>query len=819
VVRERSTETGARDGRRTRRRPGVEREAGRVAVRNAALALATWALAATPALAQVPAAGRAPSATDPPEPGTAGAVAAAYCRGYTSDTTAFRPQRAPSLDVHRATGPIHLDGTLDDPGWSDVEPATRFTEFIPDQDVPATVGNMAFVTYDDHNLYVALVACDDPSSIRATFGDRDDVEGDDIFGIFLDTYGSGAWAYELFANPMGIQLDWRRVSGQGKDITFDVVYHTAAKITDYAYQVEFAVPFASLRFPDRPEQTWGITFLRHRPRASEEEFSWAAIDLGDPCLLCQMGTLTGIRGVHPGGALEILPSAVGTHASQLRDPGDPGSGFEGDGLNGQLSLGAKYAFATGVTAEATINPDFSQVESDAAQIDVNTTFALFFPEKRPFFQEGSDLFQTPIQAIYTRTVNDPRGAAKFTLRSGKSSVAYLAARDEHSPLLLPFEEGSFIGQAGRSFTNILRAQENFSQDSHVGLTVTDRRLDGGPGSSTVAGPDVRLRLGRHSSLEYQLLASHTREPDAAGATAPLGSATFDDGAHTAVFDGESFWGYAQHMRFAEDHRHWQLHAQYDALSPTFRAENGFVPQNDERQVLVSPHATAYPLTGVLNQVDWDLDIIRNWNFDGVRKQEFIRPTIDLQLTGQTYAEVQYYLANERFRGVDLRGIGHWYAMLVSSFSEPVHLGASLAHGEFIARNLAVPVIGNGSELSLIAGLKPISRLVIDPTLTYTELYRKDGTPLYHGWIGRARTSLQFTRRLFLRLVLQYDEFGHRLDVEPLVTYRVNPFTLFYVGSSLGYHDYRLGGPVLPGQTGLQPQTRQFFAKFQYLLRW
>jgi len=749
---------------------------------------------------------------------TAGARAAAYCRSFARDTSGFRPQREPTLEVHRATGPIRLDGTLDDPGWRDVDPATRFTEFIPDEDVPATVGNLAFVTYDQEKLYVALVACDDPSTLRATFADRDQIEGDDIFGIFLDTYGNGAWAYELFANPLGIQADWRRVSGQGKDITFDLVYRTAAKVTDHGYQIEFAIPFESLRFPDLARQRWRVTFLRHRPRAAEEEFSWSAIDLRDPCILCQMGTMTGVEGVHPGGALELLPSAVATDASSLRDPDDPGSGFDGGGLDGRLSLGARYSFATGITAEATINPDFSQVESDAAQVDVNTTFALFFPEKRPFFQEGGDLFDTPLEAIYTRSINDPRGAAKFTARSGGTSVAYLAARDQHSPVLLPFEESSFAAQAGKSFTNILRAQEDFAEDSHLGLTFTDRRLDGGPGSSTVFGPDLRLRFTRHLTLEYQLLASHTREPDAAGPTAPLAGTTFDRGAHTAVFDGEGYWGYGQQASLSRGGRYWNAQVEYKALSPTFRAENGFITQNDQRSVEVSASASVYPGAAAIVRAGPQVEAVRTWNFAGRRKLESVSPSLSASLAGLTSVQIGGYLADERFRGVDLRGIGRVDFFAETRFTELLSMGGGVSVGEFVARRLAAPVVGQGTSAHLFAGFKPIDRLVISPTLTYSELHRKDGRPLFHGWIGRIRTNLQLTRELFARFIVEYDEFGHDLDVEPLVTYRLNPFTLFYVGSSLGYHDYAPGGPVGPDETGLHPRTRQLFAKFQYLLR-
>jgi len=643
------------------------------------------------------------------------------------------------------------------------------------------------------------------------------VTGDDVFGLILDTYGNDSWAYELYVNPLGVQADWRRV-GSVKDSTFDVVYHTSGRITRYGYQVEMAVPFASLRFPGSPEQHWRATFVRKRPRGSYEEYGWARLDIADPCLLCQDGNLTGIRDVHAGGALEALPSVVGSSASHLRDPSDPGSGFAGGGLNGSVGLGLQYAFAAGLTAQLTINPDFSQVESDAAQISVDTTFALFFPEKRPFFQEGSDLYQTPIQAIYTRSINDPQGAAKLTLREGGTSISYLGARDDHSPLLLPFEEGSFVGQAGRSFSNILRVQEDFAKDSHVGATVTDRRLEGGPGASTVVGPDLQLHLGTHETFQYQLLASHTREPDAAGPTASLAGQTFDRGAHTAIFDGESYWGYAQYARLAEDSRYWQLHLQYESYSPTFRAENGFVAQNDQRRIFLSPHVTAYPLNGWLNQVDADVALVKRWNFAGVGKEEYAQPYVQAQLTGQTRVKLSYFRGSERFRDTDLSGIGRWEADVSTSPVRQVSLGANLLWGEFAARNLATPVVGNGSDVQLFATFKPVSRLVLEPTFEYSTLHRKSGDKLFSGWIFRARNNLQFSRRLFLRLIVQYDDFAKQMDVEPLLTYRVNPFTLFYVGSSLGYHDY---GPRLlasPDEAGLHPNARQFFAKVQYLLR-
>jgi hypothetical protein len=791
--------------------------------RSASFAAATLvALLALPLGVRGQAAGgpRGPGSRTAHSPGdpSGAARAASICRAAGEGGAGpFRPHHRPTLRVHRAPGPIHVDGTLDDAGWADAAEATGFTEFTPDQDVAPTRRSLVLVTYDSRDLYVALIACDDPSTIRATRADRDHVTHDDLFGVILDTFGRDTWAYELYVNPLGIQADWRRV-GQVKDSTFDVVYHTSGRITASGYQIEMSVPFASLRFPDAKEQSWHVTFVRKRPRGSYEEFSWSDLDIHEPCLLCQSGILTGLEDIRSGGALEMLPSAVGSSASRLRDPTDPDSGFRGGGLDGSFGLGLQYAFAQGLTAQVAINPDYSQVESDAAQVAVDTTFALFFPEKRPFFQEGSDLFQTPIQAIYTRTVNDPQAAGKLTLRSGGTSVEYLAARDDHSPLLLPFEEGSFVGQTGRSFTDILRVQEDFGRDSHVGATLTDRRLEGGPGSSSVFGPDFKLYLGRHETFQYQLLASHTREPDAAGPTASLAGITFDRGKHTAVFDGESYWGYAQYARLAEDSRYWQLHLQYESYSPTFRAQNGFVPQNDKRRLFLSPHVTAYPLNGWLEQVDADVALVKSWNFAGVGKEAYMQPYVLAHLTGQTQVKLDYFLGNERLRGTELRGIGRWEAVLSTGFTQQLSLGADVLWGEFAARNLAVPVVGNGSDIRLFATLKPVSRLVLEPTVEFSRLHRKSGESLYKGWIFRSRNSLQFTRSLFMRLIVQYDDFAKQLDVEPLLTYRINPFTLFYIGSSLGYHDYAPQLLASPESAGLRPDARQFFAKFQYLLR-
>jgi hypothetical protein len=424
-----------------------------------------------------------------------------------AEPDSFVPNVQPVLQIERARGPIELDGDLDDEGWVGAARATNFAVFYPDEGEKPPVESEVLVTYNDEYLYLGFIAHDDPSRIRASLRDRDEMWNDDYFGILLDTYGDASWAYFLFANPLGVQGDSRWSANAGEDARFDIIFYSEAKITDEGYQVEMAIPFKSLRFPDREVQEWRATFWRTWPRDSRAQHTWAGISRDDPCLPCQWGTLAGIQGVKSGGALELMPALIASQAGQIEDADDPSSGFSNEDPEAELSLFARYPFSSGLTTELALNPDFSQVESDVAQIDVNTTFALFFPERRPFFQEGSDLFQSYFQVLYTRQINDPLVTGKLIGRMGRTTLAYLGGLDENSPILLPFQERSYVGMAGRSLSNVGRFQQTFWRDSYVGAILTDRRLEDNSGSGTTGGIDGRLRFLENYRIEYQALAS------------------------------------------------------------------------------------------------------------------------------------------------------------------------------------------------------------------------------------------------------------------------------------------------------------------------
>jgi hypothetical protein len=714
-----------------------------------------------------------------------------------------------TVGIQRAPGPIRIDGELDDPGWVGATRIRGFVEYVPREGSQPPVETEVMLAYDEANLYVAFVAMDpEPGEIRATLQPRDRLWNDDWVGVLLDPYGDASVGYYFLSNAIGVQADLQ-LTPQSEDSSIDFIYTTAGRITEVGYIVEMAIPFRSLRVPDRPLQSWGVMLVRTYPRSSRHYLSWPSLSRNNPCQLCQLARLEGIEGVRTGGALEFLPAVVASQAGRLRDPSDPGS-FESGRVSAEPSLGLKYTFQRGWMAEATLNPDFSQVESDAAQVDVNTTFALFYPERRPLFQEGMDLYQTPLTVFYSRSINSPQGATKLTGRAGRTSIGYIAARDEHTPFIIPFSERTGVLQAGRSFTNVLRVQQNLG-GSHVGAILTDRRLDGG-GSGTTVSADGQYRFGEMYSVSGHLALSHTREPDDPELSEQLPDLNFGGGGqrYTAALDGESFTGRAGFLRVARDARTWSWNVLYLGVSPTYRSDAGFQTQNDFHRATGWTGVTLYPNRPYLERISASLFGGSYWNFQGVRIQDVVSPSLSVTLPRQTSVGLNTTLREETFRGVHHTGIREYRLWLNSNFSGPVRVGFDAGTGRRIARTLPVPEVGTGTDASLWATLRPLRRLVIEPSLSYEELNLLTGEEVFSGYIARTRFNVQYNRELNLRVVLQYNQFRDRLDLEPLLVYQLNPFSIFYVGSTYGSRQF--------DEHGFVGTDRQYFAKLQYLFR-
>jgi hypothetical protein len=750
----------------------------------------------------------------------------------------FEPVFNPTLETIKIAKAIKVDGKLDDAGWSLAGVAANFVERNPGDNTRPLVDTRAYITYDDDNLYVAFVCKDDPDAIRATMCQRDQYDGDDAVGVLVDTYGEASWAYEFFVNPYGIQKDRLWTTIRGEDPGFDMIWHAAAKVTDSGYQVEMAIPFAGMRFPNTDIQNWKVDFWRIHPRESYRQYSWSANNRDEQCWPCQWGTVSGIGGIEAGKGLEILPSMVASQSGGLPDD-DPDNTFENGDILGSVAVGAKYSVTSDITLEATANPDFSQIEADAAQIDVNSTIALFFPERRPFFQEGSDLFITMFNSFYTRMVNDPEVAAKGTARWENSSLAYMFARDENSPYIIPTENGSGNARPGKSTVNVLRGLRTLGNNSQLGFMVSDRRYDIG-GSNTILSGDGTVRLSRTYSAVGQFVFSHTEEPNDLEVNRVNPDGTFDDGNHTFGLDGESYSGTAFVSELRRRSRNWNFTIDYNQLTPTYQTQTGYDPWNDQKNLFAWTRYNFRPASGPFERITPNVYFDRRWNWDNVRKWAHFNAGVDAQLRwAQTYVGLSYGTSSEVWGGQVYDDL--WSANINLNGQPMDKLGYQLSYN--FGEGAAVQARAKGKETNLNVGMdiKPIDRLMVEPSLAYASSKHVDSNEkLYEELIFRTRFRLQVNPRLSVRLVVQYDDYsvlyddpegpdyyrfaGRAWDIDPLVTYRINSFSVFYFGSTHDISDFGVptGGlnTVLPNEAPSKwlQNNRQFFMKLQYLFQ-
>jgi hypothetical protein len=746
----------------------------------------------------------------------------------------FQPVYKPSLEITKATKSIEIDGDLNDGEWKSFVRERNFVERQPGDMVQPAVETEVMITYDDDNLYVAYLCYDDPETIRATMCERDRFYGDDAVCLLIDTYGNATWAYEFFVNPYGVQKDnlWSSVAGE--DRGYDLIWKSAAQITDSGYQVEMAIPFASLRFPNKDVQNWRVDFWRNRPRETFNQYSWAAYDRNEQCWPCQWGTVEGIKNVSPGKGLEILPTMV---ANQAGNYSRSKSEFDDGPVKGELSLGGKYSVSSDVTLEATYNPDFSQIESDAQQIDVNATYALLYPERRPFFQEGSDIFRTLFNSFYTRTINDPEFAAKFTGRLDKTTFGYMIARDETTPYISPMDYNDDLTILGKSTTNVLRGLRSVGENSQLGFMITDRRIEGG-GSGSIAAVDGIIRLTRNYSIDGQFLYSHTKEPDLETVTIEPGTLLFDSDRHTIGLDGESFQGNAFISRFKRRARNWNFTIDYNQIDPTYRSQSGYDPINNHRTISISSSYTFYFDKGIFERITPSIYASERWNFTtGSKKFETLNLSLGSRFSfAQSYASISFSKNPQSYRFFN--DDSHAYEEMW--FEDPWRVGFNVdtrpysqigvgiyaSYGKGIAYSLLS--YGNVTSLSAYTDLKPIDRLIIEPSYNYyNSSNTKNGQDLLSQNVFRMRVRYQATRELSLRLVLQHnkvkyfisDDYGYymseRIEVDPLITYRISSFTLFYVGSTTDFEDYTHTPDV---KSLWRMSSRQFFMKLQYLFQ-
>ena len=604
---------------------------------------------------------------------------------------------------------INLTGKLSDPLWKSAPTVECPFEVQPGENTPANQRTFVKILYNSRFIYFGFVCADKtPSTIRAHISDRDNIFNDDFVFVAIDTYEDNQRAYEFVANPYGIQGDLMR-TGNNEDASWDAVWYSKGTVNDTGYVVEIAVPFKSIHFPSNKLQNWTVALIRNFPRASRQQFSWTPFDRNDPCSICQGGTLKGLQDLEATGTLELLPYVMGFQAGNLTDASDPTSQFSNGKVDGRIGGGVKFSPNPSLFAEAVINPDFSQVESDATQISVNSNYAIYYPEKRPFFLDGADIFTTQLTDFYSRVINNPIGAAKLIEKSDGLTIAYLTARDRNSPFTIAGEEGSSSVESSlQSYSNILRAKYDFGTQSFLGALGTARNFT--DAHNYTGGIDWNIYLNSNYSIRGQALASNTKEIN--DTTIFSDNSYFGSTKFTPGFDGQTYSGTALYTQFRRDARDYSFYVTYQDLSPTFQSGNGFITGNDMRMADLQNYYNFYPLKSLIDQGQLWMENNLQFDYNTARKQDWTAAGIYLQLKSQTNINLFFLPYNEElYHSVRFNKINRGELQVNSAPATYISASLDVQLGRFIDRDSAL--LGYGHNITASVALKPTSQLELD----------------------------------------------------------------------------------------------------------
>jgi hypothetical protein len=730
-------------------------------------------------------------------------VAAGAAAQTVSDESG-RALRIPRV-TERPTLEDYLDGT---PRPGEVH-VTNFVQREPGDGVPISQQTDAYLSYDDTNLYVIFVARDDPVQVRATMSRREGFENDDFVGVVLDTFRDRRRAYLFIANPYGIQQDGVSTDGEEDDYSFDALWHSEGRLTKFGYVVFMAIPFKSLRFPNRPEQEWGVALARGITRNNETSF-WPYMTRRVSGMGQQLARLDGLQDISPGRNIQFIPYAAFTGARFLNERTPA---YERD-ADGRAGVDGKMILKDAFSLDLTFNPDFSQVESDEPQVTINQRFEVFFPEKRPFFIENASYFETPIDLFFSRRIVDPQVGARITGKRSGWALAALAIDDRAAGDGLDPGDPAFDDRAGIA---VVRAQRDFAEQSNVGVFASTRDVDAS--ASRVLSLDGRWKMNENWVLAGQAATSYFR---------PL--------------EGDSATGSAVTLHLDMTSRRFGAFFLYEDISPEFRAPLGFIQRTDMRLVHPFVRYTWFPEKGALISIRPELRGAALWDYDGMLQDWEIGSELSFEFRGQSEIEVGYGEEMERFGGIEFRK--HDVNLRAeTAWLKWLEIGVGFDTGRdinFFPAPGVAPFLADAREAEIELTLKPMSRLRLDGTYLYTRLRTRPGllqapadVPIVDNHIFRTRASYQFTRALSLRAIVDYhtvdpDETLIALERDKgftadfLGTYLVNPWTAIYVGYTDGYANLEIDplarDRLRRTESAFHSMGRQFFVKTSYLLR-
>ncbi|MEN6560343.1 MAG: DUF5916 domain-containing protein [Acidobacteriota bacterium] len=727
-----------------------------------------------------------------PAAAAAGSAAPAPATGPRAATAAAAGSPPPPL-AKAATPPV-IDGILDDAVWASGRKYDGFKTFKPDYAKDPSQKTEAYLAYDSRNFYFAFRCYDsDPSKVKAALSKRDGIFQDDIVFVMLDPFNDAQSGFCFVLNPLGIQGDGMLDVNGNLDASYDTVWYSKGRVDDRGWTVEARVPLQSIRFPGRDVLTMRVMFIRFFTRTSEQA-SFPPLDPNYGSIMGQAQTFQ-VAGLEHKQVRELLPAFTygRTQEATEASAGRPAHNPEYDIKD--VSLTGKFGLTSDLTLDGAYNPDFSQVEADAGQVDFNQRYSLYYEEKRPFFLEGNDMWKFagnvedgPLQAIvYTRTIVDPVFGFRLTGKvTPRDTVAAIYAQDN-----LP---GDAV-DTHPDFT-IARYKHSLKDDAYIGVFYTGR--EAGTVWNRVGGFDGRFRLSKTQVASFHLLGSWTR-PEGAEAT---------NADHALGLD----WNFSN--------RKWVLDLGYQDISPDFQVDSGFVYRTGLRRVSAFAMHSIFPKSRFFQRIEpfyWSYHL---YDTTSDMWETFNLVTLRFWLPRNTMVRFDTIMANEVYLGRRF-GQGGFGLRAESQLAKSLYIEAFARRLAKTFYDPADPYQGYGTTVMGALVYQPTSQLDFTLSLNYVDFYRKlDHVKIYDYLIVRSKNTFQINKYLFVRGIAEYNDFYKRLTLDGLVSFTYIPGTVIHVGygSALEKTEWDESLPGFAPSGRFHEMKRGFFCKVSYLFR-
>jgi len=706
-----------------------------------------------------------------------------------------------------------IDGIISDDEWNNAIEVDLDYEVNPGNNISPKEKTKVFIVYSDTHLYIGFKAYANPKEVRASIRSRDDLGmiSDDFIVVAFDTYGDSRNNYLLLANAFGSQLDARAVNAitdeDRYDINFNVDFETKGNIVSDGFEIEFKIPFASLPFPNGNNQEWNFNFRRNSFRNGVPiELRSQPFDRTAPCQICQTTDKLILKDIKIEKRIEFLPYVAGNVTGKKETILDQ---INYEKFNPNLGLGINLDLSKNSTLELTLNPDFSQVEADVTQIDVNSSVALEYPERRPYFNRGTDIVQYTTGAFYSRSINNPLISTKLISQGKKERVFFLTALDQNSVYQIAGEDRSYLGQGDESFVNVLRYQRLINKNSRLGLLTTNRYYKNG-GYGNLLGTDGWFLLSDKLRFTYEVFLNFNKEPNADWI-----DSNDNIFGRTVTLDNQTFTGKSINIQLYRNTEKWMSYLTYRDFSPNFQADVGFIVKNNRKWGTLYHAYQTFPNKPALQyfSIGTKADILYTY-------EDYLKTiSIDGILSIKTLFNTEINFTHDRdvfknFLGRDYRNLPSNRFQIRSSPNESLAINLNLTFGRDLAYNEENPEIGREFNFYFMPAIQLSNKLRISPSIRYARLrYMNNDNYYYKGSISRFSIRYQFNNFFNVRIVSEYNTFSERFFIQPLIQWNPNPSTVFYIGgnqNSLNDFNDNMYSIFRVDQT-------QIFLKFQYLI--